>query len=158
MTRPITAYIALVRVRFHECDPIGHVNNAVYLNYLEQAAIDHAEACGWGSEQLIAAANAVFVAHHHEITYHRPAFDRDWLLIRTWPGELGAARFTRHYTISRFAGDPAGFRDRELPYGELPDIAKSDLIVTAATEWAFMHVESGRPARIPAVVSRDFVE
>lgn len=158
MTQPITAHLSLVRVRFSECDPLGHVNNAVYLNYLEQAAIDHAESRGWGSENLTKEAGALFVAHKHEITYHQPAFDRDWLLIRTWPGELGAARFTRHYTISRFSGDPATFVDREIPYTELPTVAKSDLIITAATEWAFMNVTSGRPSRIPNVVARDFVE
>jgi acyl-CoA thioester hydrolase len=28
------------RVRFRDCDPMGHVNNAVYSTYLEQARID----------------------------------------------------------------------------------------------------------------------
>ncbi len=27
------------RVRFHDCDPMGHVNNAAYSTYLEQARI-----------------------------------------------------------------------------------------------------------------------
>ena len=26
-----------LQVRFRDCDPLGHVNNAVYLTYLEQA-------------------------------------------------------------------------------------------------------------------------
>jgi YbgC/YbaW family acyl-CoA thioester hydrolase len=30
-----------LRVRFHELDPCGHVNHAVYLSYLEAARIDH---------------------------------------------------------------------------------------------------------------------
>ena len=28
-----------VRVRFRDCDPLGHVNNAVYLTYLEDARL-----------------------------------------------------------------------------------------------------------------------
>ena len=28
-------------VRFRDCDPMGHVNNAVYLTYLEQARFKH---------------------------------------------------------------------------------------------------------------------
>lgn len=158
MTQPITAYVSILRVRFNECDPFGHVNNSVYLNYMEQMAIDHAESRGWGSESLTSLAGALFVARKHEITYLRPAFDRDWLLLRTWPGELGAARFVRHYTVSHFHGDPDAFRSRELPYDELPDIEKLDLVVSAATEWAFMNVTTGRPARIPEVVARGFVE
>lgn len=30
-----------VTVRFHELDPYGHVNHAVYLAYLEQGRVDH---------------------------------------------------------------------------------------------------------------------
>ena len=39
-------YVAHFRVRFSDLDPLGHVNNAVYLNFLEQAAIDHATITG----------------------------------------------------------------------------------------------------------------
>jgi acyl-CoA thioesterase FadM len=40
-TRP-PRFLAHVRVRFHDVDALGHVNNAAYLTFLEQAAIDHA--------------------------------------------------------------------------------------------------------------------
>ena len=30
-----------LEVRFRDCDPMGHVNNAVYLTYLEQARFAH---------------------------------------------------------------------------------------------------------------------
>ncbi|MFU8841626.1 MAG: acyl-CoA thioesterase [Nitriliruptoraceae bacterium] len=33
-------------VRFHELDPYGHVNHAVYLTYLEQARVEHLAAAG----------------------------------------------------------------------------------------------------------------
>lgn len=157
MTRILTGYVALVRVRFSECDPLGHVNNAVYLNYLEQAAIDHAAALGWSSAALTETAGAVFVARKHEITYRQPAFENDHLLIRTWPTEMRGARGMRSYTISRFTGDLAGWIDRAVAYEELPQVEPRDLIVTADTEWAFMNVSTGRPARIPEVVARDFV-
>ena len=35
-----------LRVRHHEMDAFGHVNNAVYLNYVEEAAVDHARENG----------------------------------------------------------------------------------------------------------------
>jgi acyl-CoA thioester hydrolase len=34
---PILLIIHRLVVRFRDCDPLGHVNNAVYLTYLEQA-------------------------------------------------------------------------------------------------------------------------
>jgi len=45
-----------LRVRHYEMDPLGHVNNAVYQNYLEQAAIEHSEHLGF---TLSAAENSV---------------------------------------------------------------------------------------------------
>ncbi|MCA9833108.1 MAG: acyl-CoA thioesterase [Thermomicrobiales bacterium] len=158
MTRILTGYVALVKVRFSECDPLGHVNNAVYLNYLEQAAIDHASALGWSSKELTAEAGAVFVARKHEITYRQPAYEGDTLLVCTWPTEMRGARGMRSYTISRFTGDVSGWVDRVVPFEDMPEIATGDLLVTANTEWAFMNVTSGRPARIPEIVAKDFVE
>lgn len=158
MSVPKTAYLALVRVRFNECDPMGHVNNAVYLNYLEQVAIDHAAAIGWNAESLTDIANALFVARKHEITYHRPAFENDYLLIRTWPTGFSGARGIRSYTVSRFSGDHQAWHDKLVSFHDLPDIAREDLIVSATTEWAFMNVSTGRPARIPQSVLNDFME
>ena len=153
-----TGYASLVRVRFSECDPLGHVNNAVYLNYLEQVAIDHASSLGWSGNELNASAGAVFVARKHEITYHQPAFENDWLLVCTWPTEMRGARGMRSYTVSRFAADRAGWVDRQLPFAEMPVVEKRDLVVSAQTEWAFMNVATGRPVRIPPHVAEDFIE
>lgn len=153
-----TGYVSLVKVRFNECDPLGHVNNAVYLNYLEQVAIDHASTLGWSGKELNEMVGAVFVARKHEITYHQPAFDNDWLLVCTWPTEMRGARGMRSYTVSRFSGDRAGWTNRLVPFAKMPVVNKRDLLVTAQTEWAFMNVTTGRPARIPEVVARDFIE
>ena len=64
-----------VEVRFRDCDPLGHVNNAVYLTYLEQArlmqwrrlwrfgglrAVDHAG--GEAREQPVTEAPGVILA------------------------------------------------------------------------------------------------
>jgi acyl-CoA thioester hydrolase len=156
---PTSGFVSYVRVRFNECDPLGHVNNAVYLNYLEQIAIDHAAVRGWTSSALIEQAGALFVARKHEIQYHRPAFEGDLLQVRTWPTEMRGARGYRVYDISRVdpAEDRAGLVDRLLEPDELVPLPKTNLIVTARTEWAFMSPTTGRPARIPATVAADFV-
>ena len=48
MTGPVLLRHQLV-VRFSDCDPLGHVNNAVYLTYLEQARLTlwRAQLKGW---------------------------------------------------------------------------------------------------------------
>ena len=40
-------FAAYFKVRHYEMDALGHVNNAVYLHYLEQAAIEHSAAAGF---------------------------------------------------------------------------------------------------------------
>ena len=45
-------YIHRERVRFRDCDAMGHVNNAVYLTYLEQARFAHWQANGLGRGTL----------------------------------------------------------------------------------------------------------
>jgi acyl-CoA thioester hydrolase len=47
----MTQFIHRVEVRFRDCDPMGHVNNAVYLTYLEQARFAHWRAL-WGMGTL----------------------------------------------------------------------------------------------------------
>ncbi len=46
-------FIHRLDVRFRDCDPMGHVNNAVYLTYLEQARFAHWRSLwGFGTPQL----------------------------------------------------------------------------------------------------------
>jgi acyl-CoA thioester hydrolase len=152
-----SGYVAFVRVRFHECDPLGHVNNAVYLNYLEQIAIDHAAAMGWPADRLRQEIGALFVARKHEIEYLQPAFEGDVLRVRTWPEAMSGARGYRVYDITRADGDRDTHLDRMLKPDELKPAERRDLIVRARTEWAFMNVTTSRPQRIPDIVTQDFL-
>lgn len=158
MTRPKTAFVCWFRVRFGECDPLGHVNNAVYLTYLEQAAIDHAALGGWPETRLRDEIGAVFVARRHEIEYLRPATAGMVLEVRTWPSAMSGARAFREYEMGiSTEADPARRIDRLVAPDEIAPFARADLVVRARTEWAFMNVTTGRPARIPGVVIDDFL-
>src|SRR5690554_6526600 len=100
--QPKLGYLALVKVRFNECDPMGHLNNANYLTYLEQVAFDAAAAPGYDRFSLVENYGALFVVRKHEVTYHQPALENEWLLIRSWGNEIRAARAWREYSVSRF--------------------------------------------------------
>jgi acyl-CoA thioester hydrolase len=157
--RPVSALRMFVRVRFQECDPLGHVNNAVYVNFLEQAAIDHAALAGWPAARLQATAGAVFVARRHDISYLRPAFENDILEILTWPDDMSGARAFRNYLIHRIDGEPYTIPPSTLIDGaNLPDAQPSSLVVRARTEWAFVDTARGRPVRIPQAVVHDFLK
>ena len=156
--RATHVYLAHFRVRHHQLDPLGHVNNAAYLNFLEQAAIDHAAAAGYDVPRL-RELGGLFIARRHEVDYLRPAQAGDWLRVVTWAVDLHGARAVRAYEIRRLpaaeltAGPP---RDALLPPAALPD-PSGDLIVRARTEWAFVDVATGRPRRIPAEMRSAFL-
>ncbi|HWV23479.1 MAG TPA: thioesterase family protein [Thermomicrobiales bacterium] len=158
MSGPKSGYVCWFRVRFSECDPLGHVNNAVYLTYLEQAAIDHAAFGGWPESRLRDEIGAVFVARKHEIEYLRPATEGMVLEVRTWPSSMTGARAFRDYEIgANSEPDPARRIDRLIPPADIVPFPRHDLIVRARTEWAFMNVTTGRPVRIPHIVIDDFL-
>lgn len=155
---PRSGFMAHVRVRFNECDPLGHVNNAVYLAYLEQAAIDHAAAAGWPAARLRDEFGAVFVARRHEIDFLRPAFENDALEITTSPESLSGARAMRAYRIRRIDTIPGALPpDRLIDPDLLVSASGREVVVTARTAWAFVDVSRGRPVRIPATLIDGFV-
>lgn len=149
-------YVAHFRVRNHELDSRGHVNNATYLNYLEQAAIDHAAAGGF-SEERLREIGGVFVARRHEIDYLQPARAGDWLRVVTWPVDLGAAKAVRAYEISRLTNQIVGSPPADGIHAPSEIELASDPIAKAQTIWAFVDVLSGRPRRMPPEILSEFL-
>jgi acyl-CoA thioester hydrolase len=152
-TRP--QFEIAMQARFHEADLLGHVNNAVYLHYMEQAAIEHAAYLGLTVEAS-RAFGGVFVARRHEIEFLRAAYPGDVVRVQTWLLEPHGARVTRCYQIYR-AGDPAGepFIGR-VPLRE-PPLSPQAVLVRAVTDWVFMS-EDGRPRRIPEGIQALFAQ
>jgi acyl-CoA thioester hydrolase len=125
----------LLRVRHYEMDALGHVNNAVYQNYLEQAAIEHSESLGFNFE-LYQELGGVFVMRRVEIDYLRPAVASDTLEITTWLEEIRGTRARRRYEIRKQN--------------------KDDLLVTAEALWVWVDTKSMRPRPIPDVLLSKF--
>lgn len=138
---------AFFRVRFHEVDALGHVNNAAYLNYLEQAAIDHATCLELDLERL-RELGGVFVARRHEIVFLRPTFAGDVLRVVTWLEAPRGASVDRNYLVFR-ESDPGsqGLHIGRLAASGHVAIA-GDLVTKATTEWVFAN-DRGKPVRIP---------
>ena len=127
----------LLRVRHYEMDALGHVNNAVYQNYLEQAAIEHSEALGVTFE-VYQELGGVFVMRRVEIDYLRPAVASDTLKITTWLEEIRGTRVRRLYEIRKQNQD--------------------DLLVTAEALWVWVDAKLMRPRPIPDVLLSKFSE
>jgi len=92
-------FVHRLDVRFRDCDPMGHANNAVYLTYLEQTRFAHWRSLwGSGSPQLPEGMPGVILARV-ECDYKRPARYGDTLEIRLAVAEIGRSSFRYDYEI-----------------------------------------------------------
>lgn len=149
-------FAAFFRVRHYEADALGHVNNAAYLHYLEQAAIEHSAAIGLTFERF-RELGGLYVVRRHEIDYLRPAAPGDVLQVVTWPIALQASRAIRGYAVYRHpASTDVGANvpnDRFLNVDEEPT---GEVVVQAQTIWVWVDPASGRPRRVPNEVYEAF--
>jgi acyl-CoA thioester hydrolase len=82
-------------VRFRDLDSVGHVNNAVYLTYLEEARIAF---LGQASEDVTG-----MIVARVEIDFRSPASLGDTIEVTVTPGQVGSTSFTLHHELR--AGD-----------------------------------------------------
>jgi acyl-CoA thioester hydrolase len=78
-----------VEVRFRDCDPMGHVNNAVYLTYLEVARFAYWQHVFAGGDD----ARAGFILARVECDFRAPAEAGDVLEVRLAVDRIGRSSF-----------------------------------------------------------------
>ena len=86
-----------IEVRFRDCDPLGHVNNAVYLTYLEQARLFYWRSL-WGFGEDHTSEPGVIMARA-EIDYRLPARYGQTLEVRIDLAAIGRTSFTYDYEV-----------------------------------------------------------
>ena len=69
------------RVRFNDCDPLGHLNNARYIDYLLNAREDHLSHFYQVSLPQFHRRGLAWVVKAHEIQYLRPAYYNEQVII-----------------------------------------------------------------------------
>ncbi|WP_265587207.1 acyl-CoA thioesterase [Sphingomicrobium arenosum] len=104
-------------------DELGHVNNAVWVQWIQEVAIGH-----WEAAAPTELKEEVFwVVTRHEIDYLRPLHAGESVTARTWiDAEVKGARSVRHMEF----------------------VADGKVHVRAATAWAMIDKGSSRPARV----------
>jgi acyl-CoA thioester hydrolase len=113
-------------------DELGHVNNAVWVQWMEQVAVAH-----WRSVADPGHQEAYFwVVVRHEIDYLCAVLEGERITARTWAGDKPqGARFDRHIEFIGEDGKPR---------------------VRARSWWAIIDKASGRPIRVPPEVVAPF--
>ena len=96
-------YTSELTVRSYECDSYNHVNNAVYLNYLEYGRMEYLHQVKFDYKGLVAKGYYLYVTHI-DIHYKSSAFLDDKLFIDVEPTKLGVASGTFHQTVRKEDG------------------------------------------------------
>ena len=117
-----------VIVQSADIDSLRHVSNQVYLRWVLEAALAHSTALGFDEAAYVARGQA-WVVRRHEIDYLAPALEGERLLVETRIATMAAASSVRRTQVLRAA-------DRAL-------------LCRASTDWVYLDLARGRPARIP---------
>lgn len=96
-------HIAKHVVRSYECDSYSHVNNAVYLNFLEYGRMEYLHAVGFDFKGVTAAGFYLYVTHI-DIHYKASAVLDDELDISVESVKLGKISGTFEQVISKKDG------------------------------------------------------
>jgi acyl-CoA thioester hydrolase len=129
---PAEVFELNVAVQPADIDGQNHVNNTVYLRWVQEVATAH-----WESRAPAAARETIgWVVLRHEIDYKTPACLGDEILLRTWVGKATRITFER-FTEMRRASDYA-------------------LLSQARTIWVPISTETGKPTRVPPEVRAVF--
>ena len=119
-----------IEVTAENVDRNGHVNNVVYIQWMQDAAVAHARSSG--CMRASRAVGATWVVRTHQIEYLSPAFAGDKLALLTWPSNFQRVRSLRKYKF---------IREKD-----------QTTIARAETDWVFVNAKTGRPQSIPAEV------
>ncbi|PYS48908.1 MAG: hypothetical protein DMF68_11755 [Acidobacteria bacterium] len=120
-------YTRTFRVRHYELDSFGHVNNAVYANYLQEAAIEASSDAGF-TPAWYAENGTGWVIRELSIRYHLQASYNDELEVTTWVSTVRRVSSAREYSVTRVA-----------------DRAK---VARARVNWVYIDMKTGKPARL----------
>ena len=115
-----------------DIDQQNHVNNTVYLRWIQEVATAH-----WKSLASADAQVAIgWVVLRHEIDYRSPASLGDEILLRTWVGKASRLKFERFTEIHRQIDNR--------------------LLAQGRTLWVPIDILTGKPTRVPAKLRAQF--
>jgi acyl-CoA thioester hydrolase len=113
----------------------NHVNNLVYLSWMQEVAIQHSDAQGWPMSRYLKTGGG-WVVRSHFIKYSHPGLLGDEISIATWVSGASQRSSLRKYLF---------WRERD-----------QKIIAEAETRWVFVDIKTGRPCLIPQEVRSAF--
>lgn len=122
-------FVLPLEVRPEHIDENGHVNNVVYVGWLQDAGTAH-----WNARfDAETRARWSWVGTRHEVDYFRPLMPAaTGVVARTWVGDPQGPRFNRHVLIEDGEGR---------------------VCAQGLTEWVLVDAATMRPMRIPPEIA-----
>ncbi len=131
-------HIITLEVLAADIDAYDHVNNSVYLAWLDRVAWSHSAALGISLDECVKTLRRGMAAHRTEIDYLRAAVSGDQVLVGTWITETDQKlRVQRRFQVRR--------------------AADGETLARARTDYVCINLDSGRAARMPDVFQRSYV-
>ncbi|MCA8915377.1 MAG: acyl-CoA thioesterase [Planctomycetes bacterium] len=118
-----------VEVRSYELDVYNHVNNAVYLNWLEHGRSKLLQDKGFDYLSIMDAWGVQFMTVHTGIDYHKALKLGDDAVVTTQVAKIGNTSFTIAHAITRV--------------GDTDPAAKAEVVIV------YTDVTTGRPTPVP---------
>jgi len=127
-----TIFEMTVPVLSTDIDEQSHVNNTVYLRWIQDVATAH-----WKSLASAQSQAAIgWIVLRHEIDYKLPASFGDEIVLRTWVGQASRLKFERFTEVRRRIDN--------------------QLLSQARTLWVPIDVRTGKPTRVSAELRAQF--
>jgi acyl-CoA thioester hydrolase len=111
-----------LKVTSADIDDLNHVNNVVYVQWMDKVAFEHWEFL----TQNNPLPEYIWVVLKHEIEYLKQAILGDEIIVKTWVGET------------------KGFKSERL----MEFYKNNQLLVKAKTVWGMLDVKNYKPSRI----------
>ena len=123
-----------LRVTTADLDAQAHVNNVVYVRWIEEVAVAHWLALTTPEVR----ARIGWVLVRHEVDYHRPATIGEEILLRTVVPHMERIKVERHTRVYRLSDGETLVRSRSL--------------------WVPVDPRTGRPVRVGGDLRASFLE
>ncbi|OEY96296.1 thioesterase [Acinetobacter proteolyticus] len=122
-----TIFDLKIQVQLKHIDVLGHVNNVMYIQWMQDVASAHIETLGLGLAQYLELKHAMVAVEHH-VQYRKAALEGDEVILRTWLDDINALYSFRQYAF---------YRPKD-----------QSILFVGNTKWACIEIETGRPKRM----------
>ena len=122
-----TIFDLRITVQPEHIDVLGHVNNVMYIQWMQDVAAAHIEKLGLGLAQYLELKHAMVAVEHH-VQYRKAALEGEEIILRTWLDDINALYSFRQYVF---------YRPKD-----------QSVLFVGNTKWACIEITTGRPKRM----------